>query len=170
MGVRIRFLMGFCFVFLAIYGFYNVQGDPPRVLPLPEIELKPVPAVVDADKRENSRAFQAIRAAAEGKLPEGPVIDPVLGDVMQVIAERHRELGLDLDVEQETIPIGVTAIGTASQSQRPHKSNKAKAAEQLLKASRLLENLAKISGETPDETRLDLVNRMRAEAVTLLSE
>ena len=170
MGVRLRFLMCFCFVLLGIYGFYEVQGDPPQTLPLPEVELRPVPAVVDDDERENSRAFQAIRAASEGKLPESPVADPILGDVMQVIAERHRELGLDWDLEQGTTPIGGTAVGTGVRSQRAHHSNNAKAAEQLLKASRILENLAKMSGESPDLTRMDLVNRMRAEAVKLLSE
>ena len=117
-----------------------------------------------------SRAFLAIRAASEGKLPESPVADPILGDVMQVIAERHREVGLEWDLEQGTTPIGVTAVGTGFRSQRAHHSNNAKAAEQLLKASRILENLAKMSGESPDLTRMDLVNRMRAEAVKLLSE
>ena len=170
MDVRLRFLMCFCFVLLGIYGFYDVQGDPPQFLPLPEVELRPVPEVVDDDELENSRAFQAIRAASEGKLPESPVADPILGDVMQVIAERHRELGLDWDLEQGTTPIGVTAVGTGVRSQRAHHSNNAKAAEQLLKASRILENLAKMSGESPDLTRMDLVNRMRAEAVKLLSE
>jgi hypothetical protein len=170
MGVRLRFLMCFCFVLLGIYGFYDVQGDPPQFLPLPEVELRPVPEVVDDDELENSRAFQAIRAASEGKLPESPVADPILGDVMQVIAERHRELGLDWDLEQGTTPIGVTAVGTEVRSQRAHHPNNAKAAEQLLKASRILENLAKMSGESPDLTRMDLVNRMRAEAVKLLSE
>ncbi len=155
MDVRLRFLMCFCFVLLGIYGFYDVQGDPPQFLPLPEVELRPVPEVVDDDELENSRAFQAIRAASEGKLPESPVADPILGDVMQVIAERHRELGLDWDLEQGTTPIGVTAVGTGVRSQRAHHSNNAKAAEQLLKASRILENLAKMSGESPDLTRMD---------------
>ena len=48
MDVRLRFLMCFCFVLLGIYGFYDVQGDPPQFLPLPEVELRPVPEVVDA--------------------------------------------------------------------------------------------------------------------------
>jgi len=170
MGIWTRCSIGLCFVLLSIYGFRVVQGDPPQVLPLPEIELTPVPDVVDEEDLENSRAFQAIRAAAEGKLPESRVTDPILGDVMQVIAERHRELGLDLDVQQEAMPIGATAIAAGSQSQGPHKSNRAKAAEQLLKASRLLENLVKTSDELPEQTRLDLVNRMRSEAVKLLSE
>ena len=172
MNFKIRFLVGSCFLFLVIYGFYDAQGDPPEVLPLPNVELAPVPAVAPGGRleRKESHAFQAIRAATEGKLPEKAVNDPILGDVIQAIAERHRELGLDLDWDQEAGPTstseGVTAVG----GQRSQVAANAKAAEQLLKASRLLENVSKITGETADSSRTDLVNRMRAEAVKLLSE
>ena len=172
MRVQIRFLVGSCFLFLVIYGFYNAQGDPPKVLQLPNVELAPVP-MPEPDgqvEQEDSQAFQAIRAAVEGKLPEKAVNDPILGDVMQAIAERHRELGLDLEWDREAGPTGVAEqVATGGSLRSPHSVN-AKAAEQLLKASRLLQKAATRSGETPDASRRDLVNRMRAEAVKLLSE
>ncbi len=172
MSVQLRFLVGSCFLFLALYGFYSAQGDPPKALPLPDFDVTPLPAVPplkEADL-EDSEAFQAIRAAAEGRAPENQVTDPILGDVMQALAERHRELGLDLDWDRETGPTGVAEdISTGGSLRSPRFAN-AKAAEQLLKASRLLENVAKRSGGTADLSRKDLVNRMRAEAVRLLSE
>jgi len=172
MSFQIRFLVGSCFLFLVIYGFYNAQGDPPKVLQLPNVELAPVP-MPEPDgqvEQEDSQAFQAIRAAVEGKLPEKAVNDPILGDVMQAIAERHRELGLDLDWDQEAGPTSTTEGVAAGGAQRAQITANAKAAEQLLKASRLLENVSKITGETAGSSRTDLVNRMRAEAVKLLSE
>ncbi|MGI9467799.1 MAG: hypothetical protein ACR2OA_11810 [Rubripirellula sp.] len=170
MSVQLRFLVGSCFLFVALYGFYTAQGDPPTALPLPDVDAIPLPAVPPAGKAdlEDSEAFQAIRAAAEGRVPEKQVTDPILGDVMQAIAERHREMGLDLDWDREAGPIGVAeAIVTGDRQRSPQA---AKAAEQLLKASRLLENVAKRSGGTADLSCKDLVNRMRAEAVKLLSE
>ena len=169
MRVQIRFLVGSCFLFLALYGFYNAQGDPPKALALPDVDAIPLPPVGEADL-EDSAAFQAIRAAAEGRTPENQVRDPILGDVMQAIAERHRELGLDLEWDREAGPTGVAEqVATGGSLRSPHSVN-AKAAEQLLKASRLLQKAATRSGVTPDASRRDLVNRMRAEAVKLLSE
>ena len=89
---------------------------------------------------------------------------------MQAIAERHREMGLDLDCDRETISTGVAEDISSGRSLHLPRSENAKAAEQLLKASRLLENVAKRSGDTTDASREELVNRMRAEAVKLLSE
>ena len=89
---------------------------------------------------------------------------------MQAIAERHRAMGLDLDRDREAGPTGVAEEVMTGGSLRSPLSANAKAAEQLLKASRLLENVAKHSGATADASREDLVNRMRAEAVKLLSE
>ncbi len=172
MGVQLRFLVGSCFLFLVIYGFYNAQGDPPQALLLPDVELMPVP-VVESDgeaRMEKSQVFQAIRAAAEGKVPENAVGDPILGGVMQAIAERHRELGLELDWDQEAGPAEVSHNAAGREGQRSPFSKNARAAEQLLKASRLLETVAKNSGESAATYRTDLVNRMRAEAVKLLSE
>ncbi len=172
MSVQLRFLVGCCFLFLALYGFYSAQGDPPKALPLPDVDVIPLPAVPpagDADLK-GSRAFQAIRAAAEGRTPENQVTDPILGDVMQAIAERHRELGLNLDWDRETGPTGLEEDISVGGSLPALRSANSKAAEQLLKASRLLENVAKRSGGTVDSSRNDLVNRMRAEAVKLLSE
>lgn len=172
MRVQLRFLVGSCFLFLTFYGFYSAQGDPPKDLPLPEGKVIPLPALPAAGdgELENSEAFQAIRAAAEGRAPANEVPDSILGDVMQAIAERHREIGLDLDWEREVGPTGVAeVVSTVETSHFPESAN-AKAAEQLLKASRLLQNVAKSSGTASDSSRLDLVNRMRAEAVKLLTE
>ncbi|MAI70261.1 MAG: hypothetical protein CMM01_05050 [Rhodopirellula sp.] len=172
MRVQLRFLVGSCFLFLALYGFYSAEGDPPKALPLPDVEVMPLPALppLRESDLENSEAFQAIRAAAEGRAPENQVNDPILGDVMQAIAERHRELGLDLDWDREAGPTGAAETFLTEATQQPLRSANAKTAEQLLKASRLLENCAKSSGDTADASRTDLVNRMRAEAVKLLSE
>lgn len=172
MRVQLRFLVGSCFLFLALYGFYSAQGDPPKALPLPDFDVIPLPAVPPVRKAdlEDSEEFQAIRAAAEGRVPENQVTDPILGDVMQAIAERHRELGLDHEWDRETDPTGVADDISTGRSLHLPRSANAKAAEQLLKASRLLENVAKRAGDTTDASRTDLVNRMRAEAVKLLSE
>ena len=64
MRVQLRFLVGSCFLFLALYGFYSAQGDPPKALSLPDVDVIPLPAI-DADL-EDSKAFRALRAAAEG--------------------------------------------------------------------------------------------------------
>ncbi|HBV63117.1 MAG TPA: hypothetical protein DEF45_08870 [Rhodopirellula sp.] len=169
MSVQLRFLVGSCFLFLALYGFYSAQGDPPKALPLPEVDMIPLPPAGEPEL-EDSEAFQAIRAATEGRVPEKKITDPILGDVMQAIAERHREMGLDLDWDRETNPTGVAEEVTIGGRLRSPLPANVKAAEQLLKASRLLENVAKRSGVVADASREDLVNRMRAEAVKLLSE
>ena len=169
MSVQLRFLVGSCFLCLALYGLYSAQGDPPKALPLPDVDIIPLPTVGESDL-EDSEAFQAIRAATEGRVPRKNVSDPILGDVMQAIAERHRAMGLDLDRDREAGPTGVAEEVMTGGSLRSPLSANAKAAEQLLKASRLLENVAKHSGATADASREDLVNRMRAEAVKLLSE
>lgn len=169
MRVQLRFLMVSCFLFLALYGLYGAQGDPPKALPLPDVEVQPLPAAGESELEE-SEAFRAIRAAAEGRAPEKQVSDPILGDVMQAIAERHREMGLDLDWDREAVPTGALGEGDSARSQSLPQSANAKTAEQLLKASRLLEKVAKRSGDATDSSRRDLVNRMRAEAVKLLSE
>ena len=169
MSVQLRFLVGSSFLCLALYGFYSAQGDPPKALPLPDVDIIPLPTVGETEL-ENSEAFQAIRAATEGRIPEQNVSDPILGDVMQAIAERHREMGLDLDRDRQVGVTGAVEALTSGGSLRSPRSANARAAEQLLKASRLLENVAKHSGVTADASREDLVNRMRAEAVKLLSE
>jgi hypothetical protein len=104
---------------------------------------------------------------------------------MQAIARRHRELDLELALPDDEV-IGSGYVDPASNdpasndpaSSDPASSDRgrsavsrnAMAAEQLLKASRLLENVAAGDGESDDPARAELVNRMRAEAVKLLSE
>ena len=104
-----------------------------------------------------SPAEQQIRDAIEGKSPAGETGDGLLDDVLGVIKQRRSILdgsSLDfLDSDSET-------------TGGPHSvSGMALAAEQMLKAARLLEKVG-----TADQDRADLVKRMRAEAVKLLSE
>ena len=133
MRVQLRFLVVSCFLFLALYGLYGAQGDPPKALPMPDVEVQPLPAAGESELEE-SEAFRAIRAAAEGRAPEKHVSDPILGDVMQAIAERHREMGLDLDWDREAVPTGALGEGASARSQSLPRSASAKTAEQLLKA------------------------------------
>ena len=133
---------------------------------------------VTNDRLSLSRGFisaRGVRAAAEGKVSQERVSDPILGDVIQAIARRHRELDLELALPDDEV-IGSGYVDPAANDPaandrgRSAVSRNAMAAEQLLKASRLLENVAAGDGESDDPARAELVNRMRAEAVKLLSE
>ncbi len=107
--------------------------------------------------KPSSPAEQKIRDALEGDSSAGETGDGVLDDVLGIIKQRRSILeGSSLD-----------PIHNDSETKGgPHSVSKmALAAEQMLKAARLLENVG-----TPDQDRADLVKRMRAEAVKLLSE
>ena len=182
MAFQIRVFAIFCFLLCGICGFYYAQADPPKDLPLPDIEITriPIPAPGSTEEVRDQAALQALRAAAEGKVSQARVSDPILGDVMQAIARRHRELDLELALPDDEVigsgyvdpaSSGSASSGSASSDRgRSAVSRNAMAAEQLLKASRLLENVAAGDGESDDPARAELVNRMRAEAVKLLSE
>ena len=187
MAFQTRVFAVFCFLLCGICGFYYAQADPPKDLPLPDIEITRIPTPVPGSTEEvrDQAALQALRAAAEGKVSQARVSDPILGDVMQAIARRHRELDLELALPDDEV-IGSGYVDPASNDPasndpassdpasndrgRSAVSRNAMAAEQLLKASRLLENVAAGDGESDDPARAELVNRMRAEAVKLLSE
>lgn len=173
MAVQMRFFAGFCFLLCVVCGFYWARAEPPKDLPLPDLDIPLVPAPAPGSQQEarDQAAFEAIRAAAQGKASD-QVSDPILGDVMQAIARRHRELDLELDREENEV-IGSGYVGPASKDRFGSSvSRKARAAEQLLKASRLLESVATAGHQEGSEAlgRANLVNRMRAEAVKLLTE
>jgi len=103
-----------------------------------------------------SRAEEKIRLALEGKLPVQETGGGILGDVIGVIQERRSVLeGSSLD----------PSVGNTKATPIAARSKRAHAAEQLLRASRLLEEL-----DATDQERTDLVHRMRAEAVKVLLE
>jgi len=98
-------------------------------------------------------AQNRIRQALDGKDTAAPTDDGVLDDVLQVIRQRGSILdGSVLDDRQER-PAAAA------------RDRQALVAEQLLKASRLLQSL-----EQPDQSRSELIRDMRAEAGKLLSD
>lgn len=103
-----------------------------------------------------SPAEQKIRDALQGRADK-PTGDGVLDDVIGLIKKKGSILdGSSLDPNQDSAE-KVTTAGLISR--------KAHAAEQLLRASRLLSQF-----DSNDPSRLELVNQMRAEAVKLLTE
>ncbi len=109
---------------------------------------KPVPAGQDK-----------IRQALDGQDPR-QTGDGVLDDVLKVIKQRGSVLRgsvLDGSVGND--------LETDSAGSDFRAAKNAIVAEQLLRASRLLESL-----QTPDPTRRRLIGQMRGEAVKLLSE
>jgi hypothetical protein len=107
-----------------------------------------------ADKPDSSPQNR-IRQALEGKTPDNSSGDGVLDDVIGVINQQGSILdGSSLD--DRPIP---DLDRTSSETSR------AIAAEQLLKASRLLEKLGR-----SDKSRRVLVKQMRGEAAKLVSE
>ena len=134
-------------------------SDPPLELIAPPFELgDPVFSLAElaAEGEQRSAAEQKIRDAIEGNSPTGQTGDGVLDDILGVIKSRPSILdNSSLDPNARS-----------GQTNGPNTiSKKAHTAEQLLKASRLLEGVG-----PDDENRSDLVHRMRAEAEKLLSE
>lgn len=135
-------------VFTAIGLFKIAAADPPA---------SPDPSA----SSPSSAVEQRIRDALDDELPRiatrrGGVRDIVMEDVRDMI-ERNGSIldGSSLDPKL-----------AAAEGRRPAgESNQAQVAEQLLKASRLLERVG-----SRDKDRADLVQRMRAEAVKLLSQ
>lgn len=128
-------------VLIGVYAVADDQG--PAVSELsPAVELTP--------------EEQGIRRALEGDFSDAPPAG-IYGDVLEIIKKQGSILddtAFDPRADEDAVGQKVT-----SESQRAH------AAEQLLKASRLLERL-----DSGDSSRCELVNRMRAQAVELLSE
>ncbi|MGI9475030.1 MAG: hypothetical protein ACR2NZ_26090 [Rubripirellula sp.] len=144
----------------------KTENQPPssglQPLELPEIDLsKFEQALPDV----NSPAARVIRNAIEGKPLEGAVNDPILSDVLNIIRNRPDPLDLSAFDPDQVIRSCSTYADEPQPGENATVSTRANAAEQLLKASRLLQQAGR-GGSRQD----DLVNRMRAEAVSLLTE
>ncbi len=106
---------------------------------------------------------QGFRDALEGRLPSGETGNGVFDDLVSVIRKQGSVLdGSSLDpklLEDDANVFGNTTAPADARSENAH------AAEQLLKASRLLEQI----GSTAID-RSELIANMRVEAGKLLSE
>jgi hypothetical protein len=141
------------------------KQSPLRELELPpgEIQVPELDPLVPGSKK--SRVFEAFRDAAEGKFDASgtgnPIVDDMIG-VMQtngVVANRFPKDLLPESGESNR-GLDVTTIDADRTV-----SQRAKAAEQLLRASRILE---KATAGSPG--RVTLIREMRSEAKRLLSE
>lgn len=104
-------------------------------------------------------ADEQIRRALEGGASESAPRDGILADVLDLIGERGSVL------EGSVLDDNLVDPSTGKTTFKSSDSVKARTAEQLLKASRMLEDLP-----SQDRTRIELVNKMRQEAVKLLTE
>ncbi len=114
--------------------------------------------IAQTPTRENAEAsaLEEIRGVLDGKTPAGQTNDPILNDVLNVI----RQQGSVLDGSSLDLP-----SGDAAESVESTDSQRALAAELLLRTSRTLEQIGPV-----DKTRQQLVKQMRGEAVRLLSQ
>lgn len=122
-------------------------------------------AIVVADsavgQETTPRAEQKIRDALQGDSPK-PTGDGMLDDVIDLVRRRGSILDGSVLDSPEMRP---KAAASGLVSQPPHSiESRALAAEQLLRAARLLMHAGDV-----DECRRDLVARMRSEAVKLLT-
>lgn len=162
-----------------------VRAKPPArktLVPPPEVPL-PVDSI-SQDAFEPAQ--EKIRAALEGEASSGGTGDGVLDDVLGMIRRQGSVLkGSSLDpLDDASLEIdgALHADSSTTESQsldgaqlpasqlqaapsRSALSRAALAAEQMLKSARLLENIG-----SANQDRAELVNRMRAEAVKLLTE
>jgi hypothetical protein len=110
---------------------------------------------IEPPKPADAEVVDTIRKALSDDPEARHSDDPILDDVLQIINQRGSILdGSSLDIEPAAGPRPSTDVGS-----------KALAAERLLKAARLLEQI-----EPQDHSRRDLVKEMRRETVRLLSE
>lgn len=132
-----------------------------RPLELPDMDLSQLPQIAPED---DAAAARVIQNAINGKPLGGPVNDGLLSDVIQVIRKSSQinTSSLDPDLLGKDGTLLEPENNTESRVKR---GARVRAAEQLLKASRLLERVGKDRSSS-----MDLVNRMRAEAVSLISE
>lgn len=112
----------------------------------------------------SGEALRRIRRALQGQANAATTGDPILDDLLEHLSGRKSVLeGSSLDgVSAE--PTSATAVRSSGRAGAPTRSRAARAAEQLLKAARILESLG-----PADASRTKLVTRMRNEAVQLLS-
>ena len=110
-------------------------------------------SVVEPPQQADTKVVEKIQQALRDDSDVEATGDPILDDVLQIIKQQGSVLdGSSLDQPEED-----AAPDT--------ESDKALAAERLLKAARCLEDIKPL-----DETRRHLVKQMRRETVRLLSE
>lgn len=119
---------------------------------MPQLELPPSAAIPAPPQGESQAIEKRIQQVLSGQ-SDGETGDPVLDDILSVLNERGSILkGSVLDTP-ETQP-----------KQNKEKGNRYRAAELLLKASRVLEGLGDLNA-----SQIDLIKKMRNESVQLLN-
>ncbi|WP_436716115.1 hypothetical protein U8335_00095 [Roseiconus lacunae] len=140
-----------------------------KVITMPKGVVPPMPEISDSPAIED-----AIRKELESPYSVGPIGNPMVGDVIDVIRGRQSVLTGSLLDELSRRPdrlLNDSSVATESVSERQtlrrasQLDQKAHAAENLLKAARLL---AKVSPE--DAHRRNLIRQMRIEAARLLGD
>ncbi|MGB7344138.1 MAG: hypothetical protein WBD20_07985 [Pirellulaceae bacterium] len=139
---------------LAVLGVTIAQE--PRQIALPSEQ--PVTPVVDPNAVIRSGVESNIQEALKGQTVETG--DGLLDDMLKVLKQRGSVLdGSSLDKE-----LDISSDGSSTRKAVPSVSQKAHAAESLLRASRLLENLGKLTDE-----QSELIQQMRHQSLLLLS-
>ncbi len=164
MSTRIRLLMAIALI--ALIGFTTLAltiAQPPTESPAGPRRTLELPDLPDGAFRRNPGApnldpglQHKIRAAIEsGDFAETG--DPGLDEVLQILQKQGSVL--DGSILEPAADEGIP-------EKRPQSASvKARAAECLLKAARVLEKI-----DPADKTRRDLVNQMRRESVRLLTQ
>lgn len=132
--------------------------NPPATTPssprsdMPQLELPPSVAIPTPPQGESQAIEKRIQQVLSGQ-SDGETGDPVLDDILSVLNQRGSILkGSVLDTP-ETQP-----------KKNKEKGNRYRAAEFLLRASRVLEGLGDLN---PSQT--DLIKKMRSESAQLLN-
>lgn len=142
--------------------FTKSSAEPPfsRELTFPEdVTLSEEQAVPDG--RTNPEGLKSFQDAVEGKFLPGGTGNPILDDVLQVLKEKRSVV----DGFPEDPLLRKSDTDRISDEIDATTSRQAVAAEQMLRAARLLEKVSE-----SDADRLALIKRMRSEARRLLAE
>tara|TARA_R110002049_G_scaffold46487_1_gene135188 strand:- start:144667 stop:145140 length:474 start_codon:yes stop_codon:yes gene_type:complete len=121
--------------------------------------------VTEPAQPADAKVVETIRKALHDDSAVPSSDDPILDDVLNVIRQQGSVLdGSPLDPKLEPLPESASDADRGDRSLAPA-SHRALAAERLLKAARLLEQVQPL-----DNARRQLVKQMRRETVRLLSE
>ena len=124
------------------------------------------PQFVEPPMQADAEAAEEIRKALNDDPDVRGTGDPMLEDVLQIIEQRGSVLdGSSLDPKADESAAENGPGTTTDANDADQAASKTRTAERLLKAARCLEEIQPL-----DETRRELVNRMRRETVRLLSE
>ncbi|MCC9602726.1 hypothetical protein LOC67_19425 [Stieleria sp. JC731] len=118
-----------------------------------------------ADIQDNPAIEEAIRRALDSPNDVGPINNPMLGDVINVIRGQKSVLAGSTLEEMLREDQPETSQSDPSSSRRDQSSRQMRAAESLLRSSRLLEQTG-AGGDSRDQ----LIRQMRSEAARLLNE